>query len=128
MDRIGQQHQKLFVYRFLVRGTVEQRLYEVANEEKEKALAEGDTELGMSDDMVRKLLARPANNFNPASEEDGMDPDELWWLTLVRGGHLSRRDYLERFMATADEEEGVLLFHGVEVPRGAVKLIEALDK
>ncbi len=127
IDRIGQQHKKLYVYRFIVRGTVEQRLVEVAREEKKESADESD--MKMSVDLSKKLLQRPQPDFQVSSHDndglvDGLDEDERWWLTKVRGGK-TRREFLETFLKN-DNGEGYEVLHGVEVPAAAVKLLTSL--
>jgi hypothetical protein len=118
-------HQKLMIYRFVVRNTVEQRLLELSAQEVENA--KDAEELVMSDEMSRQILERPNPlfQFGRNDNEEGFDEDEVWWNQMVGGK--TRREHLEPFLLN-DAGEDYELLHGVEVPSAAVPKILGLKK
>ncbi len=136
--RVGQQ-QQTYVYRYIVRGTVEQRLYEIAEDEVDAEVNEDVMQL--SPNIIQSILVEPSPEFDPAQvrldvavaaadgQDDG-DADELWWLQCVmrHGRKVTRRAVLETFLKKdldVDDGDGVVV-HGAEVPRVAASEIEAL--
>ncbi len=137
MHRIGQMHPATYVYRYLIKGTVEQRIAEIGAAE-ESLEVDMEAPAQMNDAVVEQLLLPPKPHFDvhslerreeEAEGEEGFDADELWWLTKVEHGRQikTRRDLLERFLKMeADVATEVL--HGVEVPVEAVKLLNGLKE
>lgn len=129
IHRIGQTHHSTHVYRYVIKGTVEQRLCEIAKHEVEQL--EGNTLSSATDlsvDMIQTLLIPPSEEFHPEHQEDGFDQDELWWHVKVmyRNSPMSRREVFERYFANRDEDRGTTLLFGVEVPTNVAKIISEL--
>ncbi len=135
IHRIGQMHDKTYVYRYIVKQTVEQRIAEIGAEESLEVDAESPAL--MNDDTVQKLLLPPSAKFDarriakPEEEQaqEGFDEDELWWLTKVRHNNQikTRRDVLERYLKM-EAEVATEVLYGAEVPKEAVKVLKSLKE
>jgi hypothetical protein len=137
IHRIGQQHPATFVYRYVIKATVEQRIAEIGAAEQNLEV-DMEAPAQMNDAVVEQLLLPPQPHFDARSlerreeepeEDDGYDADELWWLTKVQHGKLvkTRRDLLERFLKMEDDVATEVL-HGVEVPVEASRLLNGLKE
>jgi hypothetical protein len=131
IHRIGQS-QQTFVYRYVVLGTVEQRLAEIAMEEKNEMNIETTANTALAPDVVKSLLEHPKPKFevqkyqNIGLEDDGFDEDERWWLEKVfwRNQQLTRREVLD--LQVMREDDNTCVLYGAEVTIKVADIVKNL--
>lgn len=138
--RVGQT-QQTFVYRYIVRHTVEQRLTEIAEQEERAGLgnalagANDANDKQLSANAIASILEDPSAVFDPPPvvRDLGLelhgDEDEEWWACSMQhnGASVARSVVLERLMKReARAGEDVVGYHGVEIPRVAMIELERL--